>query len=74
MNLENKLFPYAITVLGNDTLYLSGAKTVLLTTPNAIKVRLVSTIVEFLGTELSIVEIGGGDIYIKGRVTNVNFN
>ena len=64
-------FPFAITILGRSDAILSGVKTVLLTTPNEIKVKVKNGGIRVLGESLKVLQMGGGDMYLKGDINSV---
>ncbi len=70
LDFSTKLLPYAVSVIGEDGAFVSGVKKVLSTSNEQIVFR-ASRMVKVVGVGLSIVEIGGGDVFLKGVVTRV---
>lgn len=73
LNLEDKILPFTVTLLGGECTVVCGVKTILLMGQNIIKLRLGGRVLEICGEGLSVVEIGGGDVYVKGVVNSVAF-
>lgn len=73
LNIKNELLPFTLTMMSRSKMMISGIKSVMLSNEQQLKFRLVSGAVTVSGEDLSIVEIGGGDAYIKGLVSGVQF-
>ena len=73
LNIKNELLPFTLTMLSRSKMMISGVKSVMLSNEEQLKFRLTSGTVTVIGEGLSIVEIGGGDAYIKGLVSGVQF-
>ena len=73
LNVKREILPFTLTMLSRSKMMISGVKNVLLSSENALKFRLASGSLTVSGETLQIVEIGGGDVYVKGLVTGVQF-
>ncbi len=65
--------PFTLAMLSRDKLVISGIKSVLSVDEGLVRLRLAGAKVAVSGKDLTIAEIGGGDVYIKGRIGGVNF-
>ncbi len=70
LNLSSKILPYTISLLGENGVYVGGVKKVLATSRDEVVLKS-SKNIKIVGEYLHIVEIGGGDLYIKGFVRGV---
>lgn len=73
LNVKREILPFTLTMLSRSKMMISGVKNVLSSSENALKFRLASGSLTVMGETLQIVEIGGGDVYVKGLVTGVQF-
>ena len=73
LNIKREVFPFTLTMLSRSKVVISGVKNVLSSSEKALKFRLASGSLTVSGDGLQIVEIGGGDVYIKGLVAGVQF-
>lgn len=62
---------FVVTVTGDKGGVVSGVKTVLLSAPNQIVVRVKSGDVTIDGEGLSLKQMGGGDAYIAGEIARI---
>ncbi len=62
---------FVVTVTGDKGGVVSGVKTVLLSAPNQIVVRVKSGDVTVDGEGLSLKQMGGGDVYIAGEIARI---
>lgn len=74
LNIKNEVLPFTLTMLSRSKMMLSGVKTVLLSSERQLKFRLNSGGLTVDGEGLQIVEIGGGDVYIKGLIGGLQFD
>lgn len=72
-NITNEILPFTLTMLSRSKMMVSGVKSVLLSSENELKFRLTSGSLAVSGESLRIVEIGGGDVYIKGTIGGLQF-
>ncbi len=72
-NITRESFSFSLTMMGRDRLIVSGVKGVVFASNECVKLRLKSEILTLVGEALQLKEIGGGDVYVKGGVTSVNF-
>ena len=70
--IKSTVFPYVVTVTSGKTV-ISGVKKVLSAKEDEIAISVSSCVVRVSGKGLEIVEIGGGDAYVKGEIYGVNF-
>ena len=68
LGLAGTVLPFSVSILGYESLVISGVKTVILSSPTELKVRVKDGVLKIGGEELSIVEIGSGDLYVKGGI------
>lgn len=73
LNVKDEMFPFALNMLGRYKLVVSGVKRVNEATVNEIKIKVNQNVLTITGKELSIAEIGGGDVYVEGEVETVSF-
>ncbi len=73
LDIKSEILPFTLTMLSRSKMMISGVKNVLLSSDSALKFRLSSGILTVNGSDLQIVEIGGGDVYVKGVVGGVQF-
>lgn len=73
LNVKREVLPFTLTMLSRSKMMISGVKNVLSSTEKSLKFRLTSGSLTVIGDELQIVEIGGGDVYVKGLVEGVQF-
>ena len=62
---------FVVTVIGERGGVVSGVKTVLLSVPNRIIVRVKGRDVQIDGDGLSVKQMGGGDVYIAGEIKGI---
>ena len=73
LDIKSEILPFTLTMLSRSKMMISGVKNVLLSSDSALKFRLSSGSLTVTGSDLQIVEIGGGDVYVKGVVGGVQF-
>ncbi|MCM1306583.1 MAG: YabP/YqfC family sporulation protein [Bacteroides sp.] len=73
LNVKSEIFPFTLTMLSRSKMMISGVKNVLSSTEKSLKFRLSAGSLTVSGDALQIVEIGGGDVYVKGVVEGVQF-
>lgn len=73
LNLKNELLPFCITMISRNKMMISGIKSVIASSQTHIRLRLNGEMLTVSGNDLQIVQIGGGDVYIKGEITGVAF-
>lgn len=73
LNVKDEMFPFALNMLGRHKLVVSGVKRVNEATANELKIKVGSDVLTITGKELSIAEIGGGDVYVEGEVESIAF-
>lgn len=73
LNVTDSVFPFTLTLLSRDKLVVSGVKRVLFADGNRLKFQLHGGILNVEGAGLAIVEIGGGDAYVKGDIGGLDF-
>ena len=73
LNVKREVLPFTLTMLSRSKMMISGVKNVLSSSEKSLKFRLASGSLTVSGDGLQIVEIGGGDVYVKGLVEGVQF-
>jgi len=73
LNIKNEIMPFTLSMLSRTKMMISGVKNVMLSSGELLRFRLNSGAVEIVGEGLQIVEIGGGDVYVKGNIGGVHF-
>ncbi|MDE6059983.1 MAG: YabP/YqfC family sporulation protein [Clostridia bacterium] len=73
LDIKSEIMPFTLTMLSRSKLIISGVKNVLLSSETQLRFRLTSGIATVSGEGLQIVEIGGGDAYVKGYIGGVLF-
>jgi sporulation protein YqfC len=76
--VKNKLklpegIDFTVSVIGGGAVAVSGVKSVVLTSAEIVRFRLKHCQIEIKGAKLQLVEIGGGDAYVKGEISGVEF-
>ena len=71
LKLEDSNLPFTCTLLGSGCIVVSGVKNVILTTQNEIKVKVKNKVLSVVGEGLFVVQIGGGDMFLKGEIKGV---
>ncbi len=66
LKINNVVLPYVVTLTSGKTV-ISGVKKVLVAKDDEIAISVSSCVVRVLGKGLEIVQIGGGEAYIKGE-------
>ncbi len=73
LKIDDAFAPFTVTMAGDCAVAVSGVKSVLFSSYEEIKIRLSKRTVVLFGTELRIVEIGGGDVLVRGKIGGVRF-
>ena len=71
--LKDELFPFALNMLGRSKLVVSGVKRVVEANEKNIKIRVENEYLDIAGVGLFIAEIGGGDVYVEGKIESIAF-
>ncbi len=71
LKIDDKNYPFTVTLLGGECAIASGVKTVILSTQNELKLKVKSGVLKIVGEDLSIRQIGGGDMYLSGEIKSV---
>ncbi len=64
---------FAVTAIGDEYIVVEGTKTILLSHRDEIKLRVKNLVVRIEGEKLDFVEIGGGDVLVKGKIKGILF-
>lgn len=73
LDIKSEVMPFTLTMLSRSKVMVSGVKNVLSSTETELKLRLLAGSLTVAGSGLHIVEIGGGDVYVKGSVGGLQF-
>ncbi len=73
LGIKNEILPFCLNMITRNKMIVSGIKSVLSSTQTQMRLRLNGEVLCVLGDDLQIVEIGGGDVYIKGSIKGVEF-
>lgn len=73
LDIKSEILPFTLTMLSRSKMMISGVKNVMLSSETELKFRLSGGSVIITGDGLQIVEIGGGDVYVKGYIGGVQF-
>lgn len=73
LKIEDEMFPFALNMLGRGKLVVSGIKRVIAAKDDSVRLKVGSESLSIVGSNLSIVEIGGGDVYVKGEIESIAF-
>lgn len=73
LDIKSEVLPFTLTMLSRSKMMISGVKSVMLSNGEQLKFRLTSGVILIVGEGLQIVEIGGGDAYIKGYIGGIQF-
>lgn len=71
LKLEDGNLPFVCTLLGSGNIVVSGVKNVVLTTQNEVKIKVKKGILRVVGEGLWVVQMGGGDMFLKGDISGV---
>ena len=71
--LKDELFPFALNMLGRGKLVVSGVKRVVEANEKNIKIRVENEYLDIAGVGLFIAEIGGGAVYVEGKIESIAF-
>ncbi len=73
LDIKSEILPFALTMMSRSKMMISGVKNVMLSDDTQLKFRLANGTVTVVGEKMQIVEIGGGDVYVKGFISGVQF-
>lgn len=73
LDLDDVVCSFSVATFGNSGVAIEGVRTLVFVGENEIKVKVKKTILSVLGEELKAVEIGGGNLYIKGNINGIAF-
>lgn len=71
--IEDAFAPFTVAMFGNTEVVAGGVKAVLFSSAEEVKVRFSKKCAIFRGKDLRIVEIGGGDVLVRGEISEVEF-
>lgn len=72
-DIKDSVFPFTLTMLARDRLVISGVKRALLLSDEKLRFQLHGCILQVEGKALKIIEMGGGDVYVKGEIGGLSF-
>lgn len=72
-NVAGKVFPFTLNMLARNKTVICGVKRVVSSSDSLLKTRLEGGSMSVSGVGLKIVEIGGGDMYLEGEITKIEF-
>lgn len=77
-DIKNKLkavgeIGFTLCMMTRDRLVVSGVKRILSCDEDCIKLKLENESVIILGNKLAIEQVGGGDVFVLGGVSEVRF-
>lgn len=73
LGIKNEMLPFCLNMICRDKMIVSGIKNVLSSSQSQLRLRLNGEVLSVVGEDMQIVEIGGGDIYVKGLIKGVEF-
>lgn len=73
LGIKSEILPFCLNMICRDKMIVSGIKGVLLSSQTELRLRLKGEVLTISGEDMQIVEIGGGDIYVKGLIKGVEF-
>jgi len=73
LDIKSEVLPFALSMLSRSKLIISGVKGVINSSAGQMRFRLNSGTLSVLGEDLEIVEIGGSDVYVKGKIGGLSF-
>lgn len=73
LNIKGELMPFCMTMICRNKMMVSGIKSVISSSQTHMRLRLNGEILNISGDDMQIVQIGGGDVYIKGEIRSVEF-
>lgn len=74
LKIEDVACAYSLCFFGSSRVYLQGIKSLLVSSPTEMKMRVKNGVIRVWGEGLELLEIGGGDVYVKGGIKGVEFN
>ena len=72
--IEDAFAPFTVNIIGNGHVVISGIKSVTFSSASEVCVRFSKGGLKVTGENLLIVQIGGGDAYVKGDVKGVELD
>ena len=73
LNVAGKIFPFTLNMLSRNKTVICGVKRVSSSSENLVNIRLDGGSMSVSGVGLRIVEIGGGDMFLDGEITKIEF-
>ena len=73
LNVAGKIFPFTLNMLSRNKTVICGVKRVSSSSENLVNIRLDGGSMNVSGVGLRIVEIGGGDMFLEGEITKIEF-
>ncbi len=73
LDIKNAILPFVLTLFGKNKAVVSGVKNIIFADSNKLKLRISDGLLRIEGSDIEIVEMGGGDLYVKGDITGVGF-
>ena len=73
LNVAGKIFPFTLNMLSRNKTVICGVKRVVSSSDTFVKTRLDGGSMSISGVGLKIVEIGGGDMFLEGEITQIEF-
>ncbi len=73
LNLEDVVCSYSVATFGDFGVAIEGVRTVVSVGEYEIKVKVKKAVLSVFGENLKPVEIGGGNLYIKGNINGITF-
>lgn len=71
--IEDVACAFSVLVLGKDCVLIEGVRRLVSIKSEEIKIKVKKKTIVVFGLNLNIVEIGGGNLYIKGEIGGINF-
>lgn len=71
--IKDEIIPFALNMLGRGKIVVSGVKRIISASDSLIVLKIGGENVRLIGENLSIVEIGGGDLYAVGKIKEISF-
>lgn len=72
-DLEDVACKFALSVFGSEYVLIEGVRNLISVDMAMIKANVGKAIVSIFGEELFTVEIGGGNVYVRGKIDGISF-
>lgn len=72
-DLDDVTCGFSLAIFGDECVLIEGVRSLVFVGSDEIKVKVKKHVLSLVGEGLSTVEIGGGNLYVKGKIYGVLF-